>query len=188
MAAKPRYVVSEALEVCFPPFPFLTTTDLVSRKTCTITPPRSCFQARSPRTRVLSPPTHCLYVYNILFCRNLPVLKATQSILRKHRFDLPIGIENNPADFAKVIAAVQEAFTQLRAKFKKAVRFTFHSCLRSIASNSWVLFSCALASKPANRTRSLQRGLSSKIFSNSPRSSSKVLSARSLLSSVLALL
>ncbi|KAJ7097467.1 hypothetical protein C8R44DRAFT_889375 [Mycena epipterygia] len=43
------------------------------------------------------------------------------NILRKHRFDLPIGIENNPADFAKVIAAVQEAFTQLRAKLKKAL-------------------------------------------------------------------
>ncbi|KAJ6537594.1 hypothetical protein B0H10DRAFT_2245995 [Mycena sp. CBHHK59/15] len=42
-------------------------------------------------------------------------------ILKKHRFDLPVGIENNPADFAKVISAVQEAFTQLRSKFKKAL-------------------------------------------------------------------
>ncbi|KAJ7460044.1 hypothetical protein B0H11DRAFT_2242266 [Mycena galericulata] len=43
------------------------------------------------------------------------------NILKKHRFDLPPGIENNPADYAKVVAAVQEAFTQLRAKFKKAL-------------------------------------------------------------------
>ncbi|KAJ7730521.1 hypothetical protein B0H16DRAFT_1469494 [Mycena metata] len=42
-------------------------------------------------------------------------------ILKKHRFDLPAGIESNPADFAKVIAAVQEVLTQLRAKFKKAL-------------------------------------------------------------------
>ncbi|KAJ6542407.1 hypothetical protein B0H10DRAFT_2203345 [Mycena sp. CBHHK59/15] len=43
------------------------------------------------------------------------------NILKKHRFDLPPGIENNPADLAKLVAATQEAFTQLRAKFKKAL-------------------------------------------------------------------
>ncbi|KAJ7441181.1 hypothetical protein B0H11DRAFT_2292471 [Mycena galericulata] len=43
------------------------------------------------------------------------------NILKKHRFDLPPGIENNPADLAKLVAAIQEAFTQLRAKFKKAL-------------------------------------------------------------------
>ncbi|KAJ7716366.1 hypothetical protein B0H16DRAFT_1476780 [Mycena metata] len=42
-------------------------------------------------------------------------------ILKKHSFDLPAGIESNPADFAKVIAALQEVLTQLRAKFKKAL-------------------------------------------------------------------
>ncbi|KAJ6617781.1 hypothetical protein B0H10DRAFT_1948115 [Mycena sp. CBHHK59/15] len=49
------------------------------------------------------------------------LLTRTQDIVKKHRFDLPVGIENNPADFAKVIAAVREAFTQLRSKFKKAL-------------------------------------------------------------------
>jgi hypothetical protein len=44
-----------------------------------------------------------------------------QNILRKNRFDLPPGIENKPADYAKVVASVQDAFTQLRSKFKKAV-------------------------------------------------------------------
>ncbi|KAJ6529325.1 hypothetical protein B0H19DRAFT_968452, partial [Mycena capillaripes] len=46
------------------------------------------------------------------------------NIVRKFRFDLPAGIENNPADYAKVIAAVQEAFPQLRSKFKKATNKT----------------------------------------------------------------
>ncbi|KAJ6602499.1 hypothetical protein DFH09DRAFT_1470145 [Mycena vulgaris] len=43
------------------------------------------------------------------------------NILKKHRFDLPVGIENNPADYAKLVAAVQDAYTQLRSKFKKAL-------------------------------------------------------------------
>ncbi|KAJ7734972.1 hypothetical protein B0H14DRAFT_3613788 [Mycena olivaceomarginata] len=41
------------------------------------------------------------------------------AIVKARRFDLPPGIETNAADFGKVIAVVQEAFTQLRAKFKK---------------------------------------------------------------------
>ncbi|KAJ7678628.1 hypothetical protein B0H17DRAFT_1206691 [Mycena rosella] len=42
-------------------------------------------------------------------------------ILKKHRFDLPPGIEHNPANWGKVTHAVEEALTQLRAKFKKAI-------------------------------------------------------------------
>ncbi|KAJ6632546.1 hypothetical protein B0H10DRAFT_2252063 [Mycena sp. CBHHK59/15] len=44
------------------------------------------------------------------------------AILKKHRFDLPTGIEHNPANWAKVVAAAQDALTQKRAKFKKAAR------------------------------------------------------------------
>ncbi|KAJ6613792.1 hypothetical protein B0H10DRAFT_2270072, partial [Mycena sp. CBHHK59/15] len=43
------------------------------------------------------------------------------AILKKHRFDLPPGIEHNSANWAKVGKAVQEAFTQLHSKVKKAV-------------------------------------------------------------------
>ncbi|KAJ7504450.1 hypothetical protein B0H11DRAFT_2187375 [Mycena galericulata] len=43
------------------------------------------------------------------------------AILKKHRFDLPSGIEHNPANRSKVTKAVQEAFTQLRSKFKKSI-------------------------------------------------------------------
>ncbi|KAJ7471636.1 hypothetical protein B0H11DRAFT_2237192 [Mycena galericulata] len=61
---------------------------------------------------------------NILFVRHLrslvPLLNSVvKAILKKHRFDLPPGIEHNPADWSKVTKAVQEAFTQLRSKFKK---------------------------------------------------------------------
>ncbi|KAJ7018200.1 hypothetical protein C8F04DRAFT_1329161 [Mycena alexandri] len=45
-------------------------------------------------------------------------------ILKKHRFDLPTGIEHNPADFSKVIATVQEALTQKRSKFKKFIIYS----------------------------------------------------------------
>ncbi|KAJ6629916.1 hypothetical protein B0H10DRAFT_1775444, partial [Mycena sp. CBHHK59/15] len=45
-------------------------------------------------------------------------------ILKKHRFDLPAGIEHNPADFSKVIVAVQDALTQKRSKFKKLIIYS----------------------------------------------------------------
>ncbi|KAJ7685822.1 hypothetical protein B0H17DRAFT_941062, partial [Mycena rosella] len=41
-------------------------------------------------------------------------------ILKKHRFDLAPGIEHNLANWGKVTHAVEEALTQLSAKFKKA--------------------------------------------------------------------
>ncbi|KAJ7912842.1 hypothetical protein B0H13DRAFT_2326904 [Mycena leptocephala] len=67
------------------------------------------------------------YATAILLSRKISAYKGSVptntllDILKKHRFDLPVGIENIPADFAKVITAVQDAFTQLRSKFKKAV-------------------------------------------------------------------
>jgi hypothetical protein len=45
----------------------------------------------------------------------------SQVIVKARRFNLPPGIETNAADFGKVIAVVQEAFTQLCAKLKKLV-------------------------------------------------------------------
>ncbi|KAJ6503829.1 hypothetical protein C8R45DRAFT_1070360, partial [Mycena sanguinolenta] len=85
-------------------------------------------------------------------------------IIKKQRFDLPVGIENRPADFAKVITAVQDAFTQLRSKFKKAL----------------------LASLKATKgLRVLRQALSSKIFSSSLKASSKAPSAPSMSSFVL---
>ncbi|KAJ7877493.1 hypothetical protein B0H13DRAFT_1893172 [Mycena leptocephala] len=45
-------------------------------------------------------------------------------ILKKHRFDLPPGIEHNPADFGKVIAVVQDALTQKRSKYKKLIIYS----------------------------------------------------------------
>ncbi|KAJ7502256.1 hypothetical protein B0H11DRAFT_2365582 [Mycena galericulata] len=44
------------------------------------------------------------------------------AILKNNRFDIPPGLENVPADWAKVTAVVQDALTQKRAKIKKAIR------------------------------------------------------------------
>ncbi|KAJ7711066.1 hypothetical protein B0H16DRAFT_1480616 [Mycena metata] len=49
---------------------------------------------------------------------DLPV-QHVMSILWKHRFDLPPGIENNPAELAKIQTVIQEAFTQCRSTIKK---------------------------------------------------------------------
>ncbi|KAF7351785.1 hypothetical protein MSAN_01611900 [Mycena sanguinolenta] len=46
-------------------------------------------------------------------------------ILKVNRFDLPPNIERHPADYAKLVAVVQEAFTQLRSKIKKALAASF---------------------------------------------------------------
>ncbi|KAF7354475.1 hypothetical protein MVEN_01136700 [Mycena venus] len=44
------------------------------------------------------------------------------AILKKHRFDLPPGIERIPADWGKVNKAVENAQTQFRSTLKKAIR------------------------------------------------------------------
>ncbi|KAJ7853078.1 hypothetical protein B0H14DRAFT_3655805 [Mycena olivaceomarginata] len=49
---------------------------------------------------------------------DLPVQHVI-NILKKHRFDMPPGIENKPADMQKITAAVQYAFTQDRSSLKK---------------------------------------------------------------------
>ncbi|KAJ7327988.1 hypothetical protein DFH08DRAFT_967760 [Mycena albidolilacea] len=52
------------------------------------------------------------------YCGDLPVQHVI-NILKKHRFDMPPGIENNPADMQKITAAVQYAFTQDQSSLKK---------------------------------------------------------------------
>jgi hypothetical protein len=46
-----------------------------------------------------------------------------KSILKNYRFDfdIPSGIENIPADWAKLVAEAQEALTQRRSTIKKTV-------------------------------------------------------------------
>jgi len=44
------------------------------------------------------------------------------AILKKFRFDMPPNIEQNPADWAKVISCVQDGLTQRRGAFKKLIR------------------------------------------------------------------
>ncbi|KAJ7487100.1 hypothetical protein FB451DRAFT_1391953 [Mycena latifolia] len=43
------------------------------------------------------------------------------AIIKKHRFGIPANTENIPADWAKVVAVVEDALTQKRAKIKKAI-------------------------------------------------------------------
>ncbi|KAJ7862464.1 hypothetical protein B0H14DRAFT_3612582 [Mycena olivaceomarginata] len=44
------------------------------------------------------------------------------AILKQYRFVLPAGLENIPADWEKVVEAVQDALTQRRSKIKKSIR------------------------------------------------------------------
>ncbi|KAK1221491.1 hypothetical protein PQX77_015697 [Marasmius sp. AFHP31] len=44
------------------------------------------------------------------------------TILKRLRFDMPAGIEHNPANWEKVTNAVESALTQVRSTIKKAIR------------------------------------------------------------------
>ncbi|KAJ7826165.1 hypothetical protein B0H14DRAFT_3874084 [Mycena olivaceomarginata] len=46
------------------------------------------------------------------------------ALLKKYRFDIPPGLENIPAVWAKVVVVSQEALTQTRAKLKKLIRWS----------------------------------------------------------------
>ncbi|KAJ7221198.1 hypothetical protein C8J57DRAFT_1536701 [Mycena rebaudengoi] len=73
----------------------------------------------------------CFYATAILLSTKLCAYKGNtpknilHTILKKHRFDLPPGIEHDAAKWGKVKAAVQGAFTQLRSKFKKSIGASF---------------------------------------------------------------
>ncbi|KAJ7807027.1 hypothetical protein B0H14DRAFT_3483623 [Mycena olivaceomarginata] len=46
-------------------------------------------------------------------------IQHVMDIIKKHCFNLPPGIENSPADMAKIEKAIQDVFTQGRSTFKK---------------------------------------------------------------------
>ncbi|KAJ7137414.1 hypothetical protein C8R43DRAFT_832669, partial [Mycena crocata] len=48
-------------------------------------------------------------------------LNTLLKIIKKNRFGIPVGLENDVAEWNKVITASQEALTQLRSKLKKLV-------------------------------------------------------------------
>ncbi|KAJ7486713.1 hypothetical protein FB451DRAFT_1534717 [Mycena latifolia] len=46
------------------------------------------------------------------------------AIVKKYRFDVPAGLENIPADWAKIVDTVQESLTQQRSKIKKLIKWS----------------------------------------------------------------
>ncbi|KAJ7906751.1 hypothetical protein B0H13DRAFT_2333193 [Mycena leptocephala] len=65
------------------------------------------------------------YVVPVLLSPKLPAYKGDEpvglvfNLVKKHRFDTPVGFERNPADCGKIRSVIEEAFTQGRSKFKK---------------------------------------------------------------------
>jgi hypothetical protein len=41
--------------------------------------------------------------------------------VKKHRFDMPLGVENDAAKWKKIVTFVQTSFTERRAAWKKTV-------------------------------------------------------------------
>ncbi|KAJ6450182.1 hypothetical protein C8R45DRAFT_1114257 [Mycena sanguinolenta] len=54
-------------------------------------------------------------------CKGDTTTDILLAILKKYRFGIPVGLENIPADWAKIVAACQEALTQKRSTIKKAI-------------------------------------------------------------------
>ncbi|KAJ7476348.1 hypothetical protein B0H11DRAFT_2426842 [Mycena galericulata] len=83
----------------------------------------------SPELKAYFPTSFCTniqsYALAVLLSPKLAQYRGDLSvqhvmqILLKHRYDLPPGIENNPADMHKVTTAIQDAFTQCRSSIKK---------------------------------------------------------------------
>ncbi|KAK1220498.1 hypothetical protein PQX77_016733 [Marasmius sp. AFHP31] len=67
------------------------------------------------------------YAWGVLLLTSLHTYKGAvpkdhlTDILKKLRFDLPLGIENNAANWGKVITQVESALTQVRSSIKKAL-------------------------------------------------------------------
>ncbi|KAF8140705.1 hypothetical protein K438DRAFT_1995771 [Mycena galopus ATCC 62051] len=91
------------------------------------------FEAGKPPFTVSEDTETNIYFYAaaILLSTKLSAYKGSVAknilldILKVNRFDLPPNIERNPANYAKLIAVVQEALTQLRSKIKKALAASF---------------------------------------------------------------
>jgi hypothetical protein len=57
-----------------------------------------------------------------LFSSMIQISKSVQDILKRYRFDLPVGIEHDYANWEKISTYVGYTLTQNRAKVKKLVR------------------------------------------------------------------
>jgi hypothetical protein len=84
----------------------------------------SSFPARLPSTRATGPRTFSWYVCFLFFSCFCADALGFEAILKQYRFDMPAGLENIPADWEKVVEAVQDALTQRRSKIKKSVSYT----------------------------------------------------------------
>ncbi|KAJ6584220.1 hypothetical protein B0H10DRAFT_2198115 [Mycena sp. CBHHK59/15] len=77
------------------------------------------------------------YAGAILLLRKISIYKGAiptnilLAILKKHRFDLPAGIEHNPANWAKVVAAAQDALTQKQPNSRKQ-HVSYHSACQCL--------------------------------------------------------
>lgn len=101
-----------------------------------------------------------------------------QAIIKKYRFDLPAGIENNPADWAKVVAVGQDALTQKRSRIKKAVSILYNGIqlyLRHLSRSAGV----SSSKKQIRKTRQIR---STRTYLCSLKTSSKGRNVLSMLS------
>jgi hypothetical protein len=58
-----------------------------------------------------------------------------QEVIKRLRFDIPVGLESIPADWGKVVSYAEYSLTQRRSKIKKAVSLNSHSTVQLSAIN-----------------------------------------------------
>ncbi|KAJ2989836.1 hypothetical protein NUW54_g8658 [Trametes sanguinea] len=85
------------------------------------------------------------YALGVVFSSKLGAYKGSVplnhvlNIIRRFRFDLPTGIEHNPADWGKVVTEVQDVLTQIRSRIKKALRASIKGTLAADHQNIYDL-------------------------------------------------
>jgi hypothetical protein len=53
-----------------------------------------------------------------------------QEVIKRLRFDIPVGLESIPADWGKVVSFAEYSLTQRRSKIKKVVSLNSHSTIQ----------------------------------------------------------
>ncbi|KAJ7793509.1 hypothetical protein B0H14DRAFT_2622829 [Mycena olivaceomarginata] len=77
-------------------------------------PPFSCL-TRSVHTRDKAP--QCVFCVTFTCTPFVP-----QEVIKRLRFDIPVGLESIPTDWGKVVSYAEFSLTQRRSKIKKAIR------------------------------------------------------------------
>jgi hypothetical protein len=66
----------------------------------------------------------------VRYCSVTLTCFVPQEVVKRLRFDIPVGLESIPADWGKVVSFAEYSLTQRRSEIKKAVSLNSHSTIQ----------------------------------------------------------